>query len=220
MTRSRLSLPASVALAVLLAFAATTQAAPIYSQMAPSPNAEFFADSHDGGLLTADDFVLGSADTIRSVSWQGANGPAGPFQADAFRILFYADSGGTPGTLLGAFNVGAAFRVSTGTTFGDFGDALYTYEANLGGAGFAAAGGTRYWIAIINDAIDPVATWSWAGTFVGTAAASFDNGASWVGQPDAATNFALDSSTVPEPATLSLLALGLIGLASARKRLG
>jgi hypothetical protein len=206
-------LSVSLAAGAILMSASASQAVPIYVQMAPSPDQEFLSDSHaDAGDLTADNFTLGVSDTIRSVIWQGTSGPSAP-GPDAFRIVFYADPIGSP---LASFNVGTAFRFDTGTAIG--GDELYSYEANLGGAGFAAAAGTHYWISIVNDAIvDPANAWAWAGTFNGLASGSFDNGATWFIQAGQ-TQFALGNDTVPEPATVSLVVLGLIGLAGARTR--
>jgi hypothetical protein len=209
---------ASLALAAILACSTVSQAAPIYAQMTAPVTGEFYSDSHHGGgELTADDFILGGTDTIRSVSWQGANSPAGAPGPDSFHINFYADPIDSA-SLIASFAVGSGFRFDSGSVVDGSGDILYNYSANLGGAGFLALAGTRYWISIVNDAIvDPINDWTWAGGFGGSSAGSFDNGATWFSQ-DASTNFALDDQPVPEPATLTLVALGLVGRARTRRR--
>jgi hypothetical protein len=209
---------ASLTLAAILVCGTASHAAPIFTQMAVPPTAEFYSDSHhDAGTLTADDFMLGSSDTIRAVYWQGANSPAGAPGLDSFHINIYSDPLDTS-SLIHSFSVGAANRTAAGGTVGDGGDILYNYWANLGDAGFAGAAGTRYWIAIVNDAIvDPINDWTWAGSFSGQGRGSFDNGRTWFAQ-DAQTNFILDNTTVPEPATLTLVGLGLVGILRARKR--
>jgi hypothetical protein len=217
-TITTLLFSASLALTGLLASGTTTEAAPVFVQMSLPPTAEFFSYSILDGELTADDFVLGSTQTIRAITWQGENGPGGAPGPDAFHINFYTDSTGTPGSLVGSFNVGAANRSAAGFTIPDTGDLVYNYWANLGGPGFVATAGTRYWISIVNDAlVDPADLWTWAGGFNGVGAGSLSNGASWFTQ-DASLNFALDAAPLPEPATVSLVALGLIGIARARKQ--
>jgi hypothetical protein len=211
-------LSASLILSAILVSGTASQAAPIFIQMAVPPTAEFYSDSHhDGGTLTADDFVLGSSDSIRAVYWQGANSPAGAPGPDSFHINIYGDPLDSS-SLIQSFSVGAANRTATGGTVGDGGDILYNYWANLGDTGFLAAAGTRYWISIVNDAIvDPINDWTWAGTFSGSGRGSFDNGLTWFSQ-DSQTNFTLDNAPVPEPATLTLVGLGLVGILRARKR--
>jgi PEP-CTERM motif len=215
-TISTLLLSASLALTGLLACGTTTEAAPVFVQMTLPPVGEFFSYSILDGELTADDFVLGSTQTIQAITWQGENGPGGAPGPDAFHINFYTDPIGGAGSLVASFNLGAANRSEAGFTIPDTGDLVYNYWANLGGAGFVATAGTRYWISIVNDAlVDPADLWTWAGGFNGTAAGSFNNGASWFTQ-DASLNFTLNNAQLPEPATLGLVAIGLIGIARAR----
>jgi len=184
--------------------------------MTVPPTAEFFSYSTLDSTLTADDFVLDSTASILAVTWQGENGPGGAPGPDAFHINFYTGAT-TPATLVGSFSVGVANRSEAGFTIPDTGDLVYNYWANLGGAGFLATAGTRYWISIVNDAVvDPVDLWTWAGTFNGTGAGSFNGGTSWFTQ-DAAANFTLDAAPLPEPATLGLVAFGLLGIVRARK---
>jgi hypothetical protein len=213
---SLVSVSASFALAAILSCATTTQASPIFSQMTNPPTAAFIS-APQGGALAADDFVLGTSDTIRSVSWQGANGVMGAPGPDSFRINIYADPI-NGGSLLQSFTIGTANPTYAGGT-DPFGDVLYNYTANLSG-GFFATAGTRYWISIVNDQIvaDPNDVWSWAGSFAGALYGSTDNGATWLIESGQA-NFALDNApAVPEPGTLTLVAIGLAGLVRARKR--
>jgi hypothetical protein len=207
---------AALALTAWLACGTPAQAAPVFVQMTVPPTAEFFSYSTQDATLTADDFMLGSTTSILAVTWQGENGPGGAPGPDAFHILFYTGAS-TPTTLVGSFNVGAANRSEAGFTIADTGDLVYNYWANLGGAGFLATAGTRYWISIVNDAVvDPVDLWTWAGGVNGLGAGSINGGASWFSQT-AAPNFTLDAAPIPEPATLGLVAFGLIGLVRARK---
>jgi hypothetical protein len=207
---------ASLALATVLVVGSTSEAAPLFVQMTVPPTAEWYSYSQPGSaILSADDFVLGSTGTIQAVTWQGENSPAGAPGPDAFRILFYTDPI-NPASLVASFDVGAANRSEAGSTIGA-GDVLYNYWANLGGAGFTATAGTRYWISIVNtEVVDPIDYWTWAGGPDGTMAGSFSNGQNWFSQPGS-TNFTLDSAPIPEPATLTLVALGLVGLVRARR---
>jgi hypothetical protein len=211
-------LSASFALIALLASGTPAAAAPVFVQMTVPPTAEFYSYSILDGELTADDFVLGTTETIRGVTWQGENGPSGAPGPDAFHINFYTDPI-NPASLVASFNVGAANRSLSGDTIAATGDLVYNYWANLDGGGFLATAGTRYWISIVNDAVvSPADLWTWAGTFDGTGAGSLDHGITWFAQ-DARTNFTLDNAPIPEPATLSLVALGLIGIARTRTRM-
>lgn len=157
------------------------------------------------------------AEIIRSINLLGAyvlrpsQRPASPpidaLPTDDFRVLFFEDEGGLPGTVLagGDFLVGsAAIRRPTD---GALLNGLYTpieFSLDLGD-GIELNPSTRYWMSIVNDP-DPDTFWVWgkarsSGDFR-TAVTNDDvtNGP-WSLSPNNAMFFELNTTNIPEPST-------------------
>lgn len=188
--------------------------------------AGYFADSEFNSVV-ADDFVLNDAVTITSVSWSGvyyssvyhySNVPANP---DGFRIYFFNDAGGTPGTSVGSQTVSVT-RNDSGMNDVDFGLDLYRYHADLLVPVELAAG--TYWLGLMNDTASTQAAWLWAGgeqTHGAAARRSANGGVSFYDiDPTPQRNFVLGGTVVPEPSAVFLIGVGSFGAIAWRRRAG
>jgi hypothetical protein len=182
---------------------------------------------------TADNFTLGSAATVRSITWWGAydfgDGTDPPLGTENFTIRFYSDAAGGPSSNPSAtLNVGGSVgREATGNTVAGF----VEYQYQVDSADLVLAAGTHY-LSIVDDTRetdDDIRESGDGKKFFwesGTAGDSNDwfrlsiGSGDWVRASTMSHAFALngDLLSVPEPTTLVLLGLGLVGLGFTKRR--
>ncbi len=213
-------------------------AAVIYSQTTPSlPTGAF--SSNDAGNPTdqkiADNFLFNGPGpvTIRSLRFIGGYGMTNPppstpplnaLPSDDFRVMFFADSAGAPGTPLasGDFHVGVpAQRTPTGGSSLSGNITPIEYVLNLG-TGFSVNPLTAYWISIVNNS-EPTFFWVWAraeGVLDQQAASTFGDITTgpWSMFMSGGMFFELSNDNIPEPSSLVAILVGGYGVCFLRKR--
>lgn len=191
----------------------------IYSQPSDFPAGGIFFSINDTSQTNLDatvfdNFTLLTTASVTDVHWQGAYllGES-PGDITAFTITFWSDNGGQPGNaLLTESFLGNANETPIGNDNG--GIPTFNYAVDLT-TPFQATGGTQYWLSIVPDlAFPPV--WGWH-TGTGGDGIAFIN---FLGAPSFLTSdLAFDlTGTVPEPGSLSLISLGIVGLIAHRWR--
>jgi hypothetical protein len=226
------------ALAVFGAWSGAARADVIYDNGGPDELFAVFSSIAAGApILVFDDFTLQEGnETISDVHWWGAylDEDYDPTAEDqAFGILIVADDGGAPDlTGLGFEDIEFVFPTVTATGeevdtvalpfgFEDGPRDLFEYSAFLD-TPVTLTAGTPYWISIFDMSVfvyerdpssDPAFCWSTTdeGNAVLFAFETLEIGA------DMAFHLT-DDAIVPEPATISLLALGIVGVAARARR--
>ncbi len=183
------------------------------------------ASDFDFPYQLADDFQLAAGSTvITDVHWWGMYGLDHSPDTDSFTIRIFEDTSGSPAVAaIHEFaNIGGD-RIDTGIDMGISDVAVYAYSAVV--SPFALSANTTYWISIANNTEnDDDDNWFWAVTTFNAGNAHsrdtdasewavYDGGGDVPGGEELAFYLTGPGAVVPEPASITLVALGLAGVA-------
>ena len=177
------------------------------------------------GGETVDDVTLATTTAVTGINWSGFYSPGiaggdGIVSAadDDFEIRIYADNGGAPGALLQTFPVGSAVNRTLGITRPFVGDTIqsFDYSANID---FTFNAGVTHWLSVLNNTAGDTDDFSQSVILLG------GNAYGDLNPNDGAftfqgfeLDFQLTTTAIPEPGSVGILALGLMGLLTRRKR--
>ena len=175
---------------------------------------------------TVDDLTLATTSVVTGINWSGSylafSGGDGfvPAADDDFVVNIYSDNAGTPGPLLESFSLGNAVNRTLGATqiISGVSTQIFDYSANIN---FTFNAGITHWLSVLNDTLGDSDNFfqtigTGGNTFGRFTGGDFQEQAQ--GTEGFATDFQLTVTTVPEPSTVGILALSLMGLLTRRKR--
>jgi hypothetical protein len=171
--------------------------------------------------IQAEDFMLTTTRTINEVKFWAFVNPNAIGYHGHINYFIYADNGGSPGAMITSNDVTVPLPPAGQTVLGSYTE--YAFDFNI--TPFTANAGTVYWLGLHNgDFVTDTARaeFYWETTNVPIGAAgdgqeTFLPGTSWNGNGQEHAFQLL--AGVPEPTTMLLLGLGLVGLAGIRRKI-